>query len=48
MQNMQSLTIFGGLDSCYTSMRHMGNSRLSKALISEKWHDWKYEIFKTL
>jgi hypothetical protein len=32
---MQSLTIFGGVDSRYTSVRCLGNSWLSKALISE-------------
>ncbi len=44
---MQSLTVFGGVNSRYTSVRRLGNSRLSEALISEKWHDWKYEIFTT-
>ena len=32
---MQSLTIFGGVDSRYTSVRRLGISRLSKALISK-------------
>ncbi len=45
--HMQSLTVFGGVNSQYTSVRHLGNSWLSEALISEKWHDWKYEIFTT-
>ena len=44
---MQSLTIFGGVDSRYTSVRRLDNSLLSKALISKKWHDWKCEIFTT-
>ncbi len=43
----QSLTVFGGVNSQYTSVRRLGNSRLSEALISEKWHDWKCEIFTT-
>ncbi len=45
---MQSLMVFDGVNSRYTFVRRLGNSRLSKALISEKWHDWKYEIFTTL
>jgi hypothetical protein len=44
---MPSLTVFGGVDSCYTWERCLDNSRLSKALISKKWHDRKYEIFTT-
>jgi len=44
---MQSLTVFGGVNSCYTAVKHLGNSRLSEALISEKWHDLKCEIFTT-
>jgi hypothetical protein len=44
---MQSLTVFGGVNSRYTFVRRLGNSRLSEALLSEKWHDWKYEIFTT-
>jgi hypothetical protein len=52
---MQSLKVFGGVDRRYTSVRCLVNSQLSKALISERckaliserWHDWKYEIFTT-
>jgi len=44
---MQSLAVFGGVDSRYTSVRRLDVSRLSKALISKKWHDCKYEIFTT-
>jgi hypothetical protein len=33
---MQSLTVFGGVNSRYTVVRRLGNSRLSKALISKK------------
>ena len=34
--HMQSLTVFGGVNSRYTFVRRLGNSRLSEALISEK------------
>ena len=44
---MQSLAVFGRVDSRYTSVRCLDSSQLSKALISKKWHDWKYEIFTT-
>ncbi len=44
---MQSLTVFDRVNSPYTFVRRLGNSRLSEALISEKWHDWKCEIFTT-
>ncbi len=44
---MQSLTVFNGVNSRYTFVRRLGNPRLSEALISQKWHDWKYEIFTT-
>jgi hypothetical protein len=43
--HMQSLTVFGGVNSRYTSVRCLGNSRLSEALISEKWHDWIWNIY---
>ncbi len=45
--HLQSLMVFDRVNSRYTSVRCLGNSRLSEALISEKWHDWKYEIFTT-
>jgi hypothetical protein len=32
---MQSLTVLGRVNSRYTSVRRLGNSRLSEALISE-------------
>ncbi len=45
--HMQSLTFFGRVDSDYTWVRHLDNSRLRETLIFEKSHDWKYEIFRT-
>jgi len=44
---MQSLMVYDRVDSCYTFVRRLDNSQQSKALISKKWHDWKYEIFTT-
>jgi hypothetical protein len=46
--HMQSFMVFRQVVGHYTPIRHLDNSWLSKALICEKWHIWKYEIYITL